>query len=187
MFLRAVALASLTSCVGATTLDAGVDAAVHEAGDSGVDAGPPDPGYSIPPEEWVDAGQGDAWGCYGRNLDRFIAWFETRDGSSPWCAAVQFKRQDGGFTPLFPDFGSPEDFEIVDARWAPTCGGLQLPDGSLNPTQTRPVHAFSGELRLQSFLMNRPFAYHIDGGMRIAYRVVWFNQNASLSATCPGN
>lgn len=177
----------LASCVVAPALDSGLeDASVEMEVDAGrADAGPPDPGFDIPPGEWVDAGQGGAWGCFGRQLDRFIAQFETRDNSSPWCASVLFKRQDGGFTPLFPDFDGPQDFEIADARWAPGCSGLELPDGGLNPMY-RPVHSFSGQLRFRALLMNRPRAYDIDAGMRIAYRVVWFNQGASLSANCPG-
>lgn len=61
----------------------GAPSVVHPDGGQ-LDAGEQDPGYAIPPEQWVDGGQGDAWGCYGRSLDRFIVRMETRDGADPW-------------------------------------------------------------------------------------------------------
>lgn len=161
--------------------DAGTDAGSEQA----VDAGLRDPGYDIPPEQWVDKGFGDAFGCYGRALDRFTLKMETRDSSDAWCAYVAFRRQDGGFIPLFPSFDGPEDFEINDARWALTCGGLELADGGLNPA-ARPVHDFSGSLELLAFYMNRPRQASVDAGIRVAYRVYRISQLAGLAATCPG-
>jgi len=157
-----------------------------DGGAESPDSGQEDPGYAIPPEEWVDGGQGDAWGCYGRNLDRLIVRMETRDRLDAWCAAVLFKRVDGGMPALFPEFGAPPGFQIVDARWKLSCGGLELPDGSLNQVGTRPVHEFSGGLVLQGFFMDRPQGYDIDAGIRLAYRRYWFSQRGSLSETCAG-
>lgn len=158
-----------------------VDAAVVA-----LDAGEQDPGYAIPPEEWVDGGQGDAWGCYGASLDRFIVRMETRDRLDAWCAAVLFKRTDGGVPALFLEFGAPPGFQIVDARWALSCGNLELPSGELNRDGTRPVHEFSGGITLQGFVMDRPRGYDIDAGIRLAYRVYRLAQRGSLSATCLG-
>jgi hypothetical protein len=163
----------------------GAPSVVHPDGGQ-LDAGEQDPGYAIPPEQWVDGGQGDAWGCFGRSLDRFIVRMETRDGADPWCASILFRRSDGGTPALFPDFAAPAGFEIVDARWAPGCGGLELSNGDLNHVGTRPVHEFSGDLVLQGFVMDRPRGYDIDAGIRLAYRRYWFSQRGSLSATCAG-
>ncbi len=150
------------------------------------DAGEQDPGYAIPPDEWVDGGLGDAWGCYGASLDRFIVRMETRDRLDAWCAAVLFKRTDGGVPAPFPEFGAPPGFQIVDARWALSCGNLELPSGELNRDGTRPVHEFSGGITLQGFVMDRPRGYDIDAGIRLAYRVYRLAQRGSLSATCLG-
>lgn len=174
----------LVGCAAPPLEDAGVDSVLDA---SVVDAGEPrDPGFDIPPSEWIDGGFGDAWGCFGRNLDRFIARFETRDGAQPWCAAVLFKRQDAGFTPLFPEFGSPEGFQISDARWALTCGGLELPNGELGHAFTRPVHDLFGSMSLTAFVGARPQQYEIDGGIRVAYRVYRFSQLAGIGGTCQG-
>ncbi|MFZ5439857.1 MAG: hypothetical protein ACOZQL_07595 [Myxococcota bacterium] len=164
--------------------DGGLDASLIDAS---IDSGEPrDPGFDIPPSEWIDGGEGEAWGCYGRNKDRFIARFETKDGNLLWCASILFKRQDGGFQPLFPDFVGPENFQIADARWAITCDGLELTNGELNHDRTRPVHDLSGEISLTAFYMERPQIFVVDAGIRVAYRVYRVLQWASLSETCAG-
>lgn len=165
--------------------DAAIDGSVV-AVDAGVDGGSNDPGFDIPSNEWIDGGQGDAWGCYGRDDQRFIVRFETRDSSDPWCASVLFKRQDGGFPPLFPDFDGPDGFQISDARWALTCGGLELPNGELNHQSSRPVHGFAGAIELTGYVQGRPQNYSIDASIRIAYRTYWLSPFASMSATCQG-
>lgn len=182
-WLCLVALA--TGCLPSVEVDAGeLDGGFPDAGTM-LDAGARDPGFDIPPEEWVYKGEGGAFGCYGRALDRFILKMETRDSSDAWCAYVAFHRQDGGFVPLFPSFVGPEDFQINDARWGLGCGGLDLPDGGLNPA-ARPVHDFYGTLELRGFYMNRPQAALVDAGIRVAYRVYSISQLAGLAATCPG-
>lgn len=160
--------------------------APDDAGMVASDAGEQDPGFTIPPEEWIDGGLGQAGGCYGASLDRFIVRMQTNDSSDAWCASVLFKRTDGGTSVLFPEFGAPQGFQIVDARWALSCGGLELANGELNQEGTRPVHEFNGELTLQGFFMNRPRGYDIDAGIRLAYRLYRLSQRGSLSATCAG-
>lgn len=182
MGVRGLLSGVMLVCVACSPPTVGpVDAAVVA-----LDAGEQDPGYAIPPEEWVDGGQGDAWGCFGSNLDRFVVRMETRDGADPWCASVLFRKTDGGTPVLFPEFIPPAGFRIVDARWAPGCGGLELSSGELNHVGTRPVHDFSGALVLQGFVMERPRGYDLDAGIRLAYRRYWFAQGGSLSATCAG-
>lgn len=184
--LLAGSLLVFSACAQQPGADAGLD---EDAGlvDASTDAGElRDPGFDIPSAEWIDGGFGGAWGCYGKSKDRFIARFETMDGNLLWCASVLFKRQDGGFTPLFPDFRSPEDFQIADARWAITCGDLELPSGELNHNRTRPVHDLTGEITLTAFYMERPQIFVVDAGIRVAYYVYRMNQLASLSETCAG-
>ncbi|MFZ5445224.1 MAG: hypothetical protein ACOZQL_34860 [Myxococcota bacterium] len=183
--LGSAVLFVFAACSAPPVADAAVELDAGEE-DAGIDAGPRDPGYDIPPSEWIDGGLGDTWGCYGRSRDRFIARFETRDGSDLWCASVLFKRQDGGFAPLFPDFDGPDGFQIADARWAIVCDSLELDNGELNHVGTRPVHDFHGSLELSGFHMNRPYVYFIDAGIRVAYRVYQLKEGGNLSADCRG-
>lgn len=176
---------ALVGCISDVTPDAEVDAGGAALEDAGVDAGPRDPGFDIPPQEWIDGGQGDSWGCMNRNRDRLIIRFETRNASQPWCAALLFKRPDAGVG-LFPDFTVSDGFEMTDVRWALTCGGLELPTGELNHARTRPVHDLYGSVELSGFVQERPYNYLVDAGIRVAYRTYWMSQLGSLQETCNG-
>ena len=169
----------LISCAGNTTPDASVDAGEFE-----VDAGPRDPGFDIPADQWIDGGQGGSWGCMNRNRDRLIIRFETRDGSQMWRASLLLKR-DADAT-LFLEFDAPDGFELTDARWALTCETLELANGELNHERTRPVHDLNGFVQLDGFVQGRPYKYLVDAGIRVAYRTYWMNQLGSLSETCAG-
>lgn len=172
---------ALAGCSGSMLPDASDD-----AGTVTVDGGSSDPGFDIPPNEWVDGGQGGSWGCYGKSDQHFIITFQTRDSNQPWCASVLFMRQDGGSASMFPEFDAPDGFALVDARWALTCAELELPNGALNHEGTRPVHALSGSAQLDGFVLGRPQKYSVDAQIRTAYRVSWISQLGSLSATCQG-
>ena len=175
---RVMLIVGLSSCATHGFSDAAVD--------GGNDGGRRDPGYDIPPELWIDGGNSQAGGCYGRNLDRFVVEMETTRTDDMWCAAMHFKRYDGGFERLFPEFQAPEGFAIYDARWSWGCTELYLANGELD-TQYRPVHGLTGSLVLDGYYLGKPQLGHYGATIRLDNRVYYYSDGLiGFSPTCPG-
>lgn len=148
--------------------------------DGASDAGLQDAGPA-----WEDGGEIEAaGGCFGTPDGRkFILYFETSD---PLCAAVSFRRFDGGFAPLFAG-GWPEDFQIDDARVGLCAMRYEQADGSLNQEAAH-LDDFRGVVTL-GYQLGRPWVFNADGSLVMFGRQFWFltpPEGAALISSCLG-
>ncbi|MGV3621873.1 MAG: hypothetical protein ACO1OB_13700 [Archangium sp.] len=152
---------------------------------------------------WEDGGVIEAaGGCYRRQAgEKFILYFETDD---PICAAVSFRRFDGGFAPAFRGgpwpqhyilyddggFGPAEpwaDYEIDDARVGLCSMPYEQSDGRLNQAAAR-LEDFRATLTIE-FQVGRAIGYQSEGSLAFfgkRYRFSTGPNGAGLADVCVG-
>ena len=155
-------------------LDGGSDGGSDDAGD---------PGFSIPPRDWRDAGGFNAIGCRDDDSHAILV-FNSMTAADPWCAAVDLRAGDAG---LFGEtFQAPTGLTVFDARYSYDCGSLVITGNRLN-TSLRPLHGLEGGMELAAFVNGVPEAFQGQFRLRIEANVYGDEGLFSMQSPCsPG-